>query len=748
MDIIWKLTIRELKQKKKKTFSVLLGISAASFLLTSAVIFISSMLHKISELNTIDKESQKLIVGAGVLMAAILASLTLFIYHILSVSADEKIRQLGILGSVGATPFQRVRLIFLETLILSVIGLPIGLLLGILGTLLTFPFVVVISWNTLFALLVFEAFVIMITGLIHAYLSLKGNVIQLLLNRTEARKLTKNWKVPKWVGTHLGIEGELAAKNLYFFRRRYLMISVSFIVSMILFLDGFIYLNYLDGKYEPKDPCIKDYADIVLEKRGQKKDENWLSFTEEVSQMNEIEEAVKMEELKLGDVLFRETDIKKDLNTFTVYSLGGAYDNPVVLNSNNKDRQEGYYMGLTIIGMDDKAFLRYQKQLGVTNETYNIRNGMPVIVHDMIFTKKDNVTKYHQIFNLKKGQIFSVLADRNGSSFGADYSVNQIEEFSEYQFQTVAVTDELPSCYNIVSEQMRYFNEIFFFTPQSFLDQFLEMNNPPKVTETWNHLQVSEEHEGWMNTKFFCLKVKNDVKLPQQIISKKIIVGTDCWKAEFKLNEEYLNTPKGDELRKLTKEYSKQISIVTENIANISEKHNLKNPYDIDIDDEEQSYEELDYVFNHYLGWIEAILSDPQPALRHLFTYTLLVFLMIIGIFQMVKLIISTVNIRRREFAVMLSLGMEPLCIQKMVCMESLFCLLLSYIIGSISSIAVGFDLFHRWAQAQALEIHFPYVLLIWEFIFLIFMIVLMLCISVKAVKKIKIADLLKDDTV
>lgn len=747
MDIIWKLTIRELKQKKKRTFSVLFGISASSFLLTAAVIFIHSMIQKMSGLHAIGEDSQKLVVGAGVLMAAILASLTLFIYHILSVSAVEKIRQLGILGSVGATPFQRARLMLLETLILSVIGLPIGLLSGILFSWLTFPFVVVVSWNTLFLLLVFEALVIMITGLIHAYSSLKGNVIQLLLNRTEKRKINKNWKAPKWVGKYFGVEGELAAKNIYFFRRRYGIIAVSFIVSMILVLDGSIYLNYLDGKYEPKDPCIKNYADIVLEKTGPK-DENWMLFTEEVSRMKEIEEVVKMEELKLGDVLFQKSEIKEDFHTFTSYSsASGAYDNPVVLNSNNKDKQEGYYMGLTLIGMDDAAFSRYQKQLGAANETYNIQSGIPVIIHDMVFMRKDNETKYGQIFDLKEGQTFSVSADRNGSSFGAHYSANQIEEFSEYQFQTVAVTDELPSCYNIISEQMRDSNEIFFFTPQSFLDEFLQTNKASKATETRNHLQVSEEREGWMNTKFLCLKVKNDVKLPPQIISKKIITGTDFWRSEFKLNDEYLNTRKGDELRKLIKRYSKQISIVTENIANISEKYDLTNPYDIDINDE-QWYEKSDYTFNHYPGWIEVTLSDPQPALRHLFTYTLLVFLMIIGIFQMIKMMISTTNIRRREFAVMLSLGMEPVCIRKIVCMESIFCLLLSYIIGSISSIAVGFYLFRHWTQTQALEIHFPYILLVLEFLFLIFLIVLMLCISVKAVKKIKIADLLKDDTV
>ncbi len=749
MNIIWKLTTRQLKQNKRRSVSVVLGITAISFMLTIVVIFIHSVIQKMSELDMVKEDFEKLAAGAGVLMASILASLTLFIYHILSVSASEKIRQLGILGSVGATPFQRAQLMFFETLILSIVGLPSGLILGIFVSRFTFPFTVVVSWETLFLLLAFETCVIIITGLIHACLSMKGNVIQLLLNRTDKRKLTKNWKAPKWVREWAGVEGELAAKNLYFFRRRYGIIAVSFIVSMCLLLDGFIYLSYLDGKYQPKDPCIKQYGDIVIEERPGKKHEKWLAFTEEVSKMEEVEEAVNMQELRLGDVLFQETEIKKNLSTFTIYSLGGSYNNPVVLNSNNKNKQEGYYIGLKLIGMDDVAFSRYQKQLGVKSETYHIRNRIPVIIHDMVFTKKDNETKYRHIFDLKEGQTFSVLADRNGSSFGADYLVNQIEEFSEYQFQTVVVTDELPSCYSITSEQLREPNEIFFFTSQSFLDEFLQVNEPPKAEDEWNNIQVPhDENKGWDITRFLTLKIKNDVKLPQQIISAKLIAAIDSWTTEFKLNEEYMNTEKGEELRKLLKEYNKQIAIATDKIVKTGKKYNLIDPYSVGESDDQQWYEKIDYTLTHYTGWLDYALSDPAPALRHLFAYTLLIFLVIIGIFQMIKMIISTTNIRRREFAVMLSLGMEPVCIRKMVCMESIFCLLLSYIIGSISSIAIGFSLFRRWTQTQAIEIHFPYKLLILEFIFLLCIIVLMLCISVKAVKKIKIADLLKDDTV
>lgn len=732
MNIIWKLTIRQLKQKKKRAASVILGITIASFLLTIAVIFIHSVIQEMSEFDMIDEDFQKLVVGAGVLMAAILASLTLFIYHILSVSASEKIRQLAILGSVGATPFQRAGLMFYETLILSMIGLPTGLVLGILSSRLIFPFAVTVSWNTLFLLLVFESFIIIISGLIHAGLSMKGNVIQLLLNRTDKRKLTKNWKSPRWVSKYLGVEGGLAAKNLYFFRRRYGIIAVSFIVSMILFLDGFIYLSYLDGNYEPEDPRIKDYADIILEEKNGQKFENWLPFTEEAAQIEGVEEAVNIEETRLGDVLFQKTEIKEDLDTFTTFSFDGRYRNPVVLKGNNTKTREGYYLGVTLIGMDDHAFSNYQKQLNIENKIYDEKNGIPVIAHGMILAKKGKQTKYRQVFDLKEGQAFSILA--NGSFYEDYNSVNIDEEFSEYSFQTIAATDELPSNYSITNEQMCFPNEVLFFTSQSFFDKFLETFQPPK------------ECEGWNTSRFLCLKIKNDVSLPQQILSPQVITGYNSWRKTFKLNAKYLNTQKGDELRKLAKRYSSQIGIVSDKISDISGKYNLTSPLELEKLDDEQWYKIIDFTITHYAAWLDYALTDPVPVLKHLFAYTLLAFLVIIGSFQMIKMIISTTNIRRREFAVMLSLGMEPISIRKMVCMESVFCLLLSYIIGCISSIAIGFYLFRHWTRTQAIEVLFPYRLLIWEFIFLLLMIVLMLYISVKSVKKINITDLLKED--
>lgn len=154
----------------------------------------------------------------------------------------------------------------------------------------------------------------------------------------------------------------------------------------------------------------------------------------------------------------------------------------------------------------------------------------------------------------------------------------------------------------------------------------------------------------------------------------------------------------------------------------------------------------LDYTVISYPGWIISILTDPFPVFRQLFAYTLFIFIAMIGAFQMIQMIVSAVYMRKREFAVMLSLGMGRSKIQKMVCMESLICLFSSFVIGCAASIGIGHLMFGRWSKTQSLEIIFPYQLLGVEFLFLLILIVLTICVSMRSIRKIQVMDILKGE--
>ncbi len=62
------------------------------------------------------------------------------IYNAFAVSVSERTRQFGLLASVGATPRQLGQMIRYEALILSAVGIPLGLLAGVGGIAVTLHF--------------------------------------------------------------------------------------------------------------------------------------------------------------------------------------------------------------------------------------------------------------------------------------------------------------------------------------------------------------------------------------------------------------------------------------------------------------------------------------------------------------------------------------------------------------------------------------------------------------------------------
>lgn len=671
------------------------------------------------------------------MLAVILAVLTFFIYHMLSLSAADKIRHLGILGSVGATPFQRGKLEFYEAVILSILGLPTGLIVGIMISYRVFSFSVEISWGMLLGVLAFEMLVVIITGLIHTFFSVRGNLLQLILNRTEKRDLKGACCLPKGLQRVLSPEIQLAVKNIYFFRKRYSIIGISFFLSALLFLDGFIYLNYQSGNYEPKDPRNKIYADLTVEEEISKKHDNWQSFAEEISSFPEVEEAVLREKIHLGGVLFQQEDVREELDSFTVYDIGSPYKNPTVKKDSGNREEEGVYMNLTLTGLDDASFEQYLRDAGISEALDTDAETIPVIVEDTVLLKRGNSSEYQEFLDIVEGELFSVIADKGRGVLEDTTDIDLANpeetgiEFIQYQFQAITVTPLLPSCCNII-DGLGETNEVHLYTPQHYFEQFFQKYNLEDMREK--------------TVRSVSLKAKNHLSLPDRILYPAVIQkGTSEWHQEYKADSKFLNTKEGDKLQQLLKKYDEPIIALDEKIRSTGELYGFLDERKLDLTDE-QYWENLDYSVISYPGWIKSILSDPFPVFRQLFAYTLFIFIAIISAFQMIQMIVSAVYMRKREFAVMLSLGMGRSKIQKMVCTESLICLFSSFVIGCAVSIGIGHLMFSRWTKTQSLEIVFPYQLLWVEVLFLLILIVLSVCVSMRSIRKIQVMDILKGE--
>lgn len=78
---------------------------------------------------------------AAIVIVIIIAASVILIYNAFAISVSERTRQFGLLSSLGATKKQMRKMVRFEALALSAIGVPLGILSGILGIGVTLHFV-------------------------------------------------------------------------------------------------------------------------------------------------------------------------------------------------------------------------------------------------------------------------------------------------------------------------------------------------------------------------------------------------------------------------------------------------------------------------------------------------------------------------------------------------------------------------------------------------------------------------------
>ena len=183
------------------------------------------------------------------------------IYNAFNISVLERINQFGILRSVGATPGQIKRIVFKEALILSIIGIPLGLFFGIFAMkvvlyiigLLKYDFIGL--FNEMEIIISIPVLIIStILGLITVFLSANGPAKQAAkVSPLEAVRNTgsvKKENLKKIKGSGLarkvfGIEGEIAHKNLKRNRKRFIITIFSMSLSIILFITFSSFSDYM-----------------------------------------------------------------------------------------------------------------------------------------------------------------------------------------------------------------------------------------------------------------------------------------------------------------------------------------------------------------------------------------------------------------------------------------------------------------------------------------------------------------------
>lgn len=201
------------------------------------------------------------------------------IYNAFSISVSERTKQFGLLASIGATKKQLTGSVIFESLFLSVIGIPLGILSGLVGISITFYFVqdmmasvlgdsitggyqmvrlsmilgpaknVALRLQPSFGALAIAIAVSLLTVIISAYIparrAMKKSAIDAIRQSNDISIRSKKVKTSRLTQKLFGFEGMLATKNYKRNRRKYRATVISLFLSIVLFISASSFCAYL-----------------------------------------------------------------------------------------------------------------------------------------------------------------------------------------------------------------------------------------------------------------------------------------------------------------------------------------------------------------------------------------------------------------------------------------------------------------------------------------------------------------------
>ena len=201
----------------------------------------------------------------GIVIAIIMIGSVFLIYNAFNISLNERTRQIGILSSVGATAKQLRESVLFEGLCIGAVGIPIGILVGIVGMGIVLSVVAdnfqdiiysgaALTLTVSVPAIICAAAVSIVTILISAYIPAKRAcsmpVMECIRQTNEIKVEAKAVKISRLEQHLYGLEGNLALKNFKRNKKRYRSIVLSLVLSVVLFIATGSFVIYLQQASE------------------------------------------------------------------------------------------------------------------------------------------------------------------------------------------------------------------------------------------------------------------------------------------------------------------------------------------------------------------------------------------------------------------------------------------------------------------------------------------------------------------
>lgn len=422
-------------------------------------------------------------VGAVVIVIIILSSVFV-IRNSFSISVSEKTKQYGMLSSIGATKKQIKKSVLYEGFYIGIIGIPLGILCGMLAVVILLQVVNVLLGDSLnekcvfsipilaiIASIVISAITIYLSCILPARRASKISPIEAIRGNDDIKIKAKRVKTSKITKKLFGIGGVIASKNLKRNKKKYRTTVISLVVSISIFISLSSFLDY-GGKIV--NVYYKDLGyDISV-------------YDGTVENYNEITKLDNVEEYSYSYMTEGSVDINKYGSEFGKKRIA-------------KDSKETN--SITIILINNDYFKKFIEHLGIQSTNYKDI----AILEDDAYEYIDEKTVFENYYSLKTGDSIEITLT-NGEKRTVKISKK---------------TDERPMGYKNV-----YSNGGYLFVSEDFIQDksdkksfhvgglLIKSQNPDELENEINNLKKTNN----LNSKLYINNISKYVEENQKII--------------------------------------------------------------------------------------------------------------------------------------------------------------------------------------------------------------------------------------
>ena len=358
-----------------------------------------------------------------------------------AISITEKVKQYGMLSSVGATSKQIKKNVYFESIVLALIGIPLGIALGLLASFilinvcnillkegLNFSLVYKISLIAILISLGLSAITCLLSARSSAKRASKITPIDAIRESTDVKIKGKKVKSPKFVKNCFGIGGDISYKNLKRNNKKYRTTVISIVVCVAVFIatSSFVDLAFKTVKMNTSE------IDYNISVRGNS--ENIEDFFGKLNSIANFENIDKY-------TIQREMDIKTN-------SLKHAQE--------MQDTSEGDY--ITIFSIGKEEYNRYIEEIGLD---YEYCKDKAILINSIV------TNKYDEKGNAKKVEV-NIYENKKGDIIKGNV-ISSYDDGKEINLEIVTITNKRP-----MAMKNLYFNNGIIIISDEFMDKYKE----------------------------------------------------------------------------------------------------------------------------------------------------------------------------------------------------------------------------------------------------------------------------------